>query len=340
MALTKIADIIEPAVYTKYAQEHVPEKLDLLSSSAVSGALPAEVAAQMSAGGSIIDMPFWQDTDRSEPNIVTDDESTSATPLKITAAKETARKLYLHKSWQQAALAGVLATGSGKDPLKSLVGFTERYWRRMAQKYIIKTLDGVLADNVANDSADMRYSVYSDIASPLAANKISPAALTAARLTMGEMLDELGTIVMHSKVYGDALNQEAITFVQPSNLPFMIPKFAGMDVVISDDCTVVSGTNSPKYRSYLFGMGAIAYTMQFPTDIPAIETDWEPEKGNGGGVETLHTRRNFLVHPKGFRFTSSSVAGKSPTWAELATAANWDRKYARNNVKFGYLETN
>lgn len=340
MALTRISDIIEPAVYTKYAQEHVPEKLDLLNSSAMSAALPPEVASQMNAGGSVIDMPFWQDTDRSEPNIRSDDDTVSAPNLKIAATKETARKLYLHKSWQQAALAGELATGSGKDPLRSLVGFTERYWRRITQLYLIKALDGVLADNVANDSSDMLYSVYSDIATPLAANKISYAAQNAARLTMGEMMDDLGTIVMHSKVYGDALNQEAITFVQPSKYPFKIAMFGGMEVVVSDDCTKVAGANSPKYRAYLFGPGALAHIMAFPSDVPAVETFWEPEKANGGGVETLHTRRNLLVHPKGFRFTSSSVAGRSPTWAELATAGNWDRKFQRKNVRMAFLESN
>lgn len=337
---TKIADILEPAVWLKYSQEHLPEKLDLLASSAVSSSLPPEVGAQMSAGGTIIDMPFWQDTDRSEPNLVSDDDTVTAPNLKITASKEKARKIFAHKSWGQSALAGIFATGSGHDPLKSLAGFTERYWRRIAQLYIIKVLDGVLADNVANDSADMRYSVYSDIATPLAANKISPAALTAVRLTMGEFMDDLGTIVMHSKVFGDALNQEAISFVQPSHLPFKIAQFAGMQVIVSDDVTVVSGTNSPKYRSYVFGQGAIAYTQQAPTDTPAIETKWEPGLANGGGFEVLHTRRNMLFHPRGFQFTSSSVAAKSPTWAELATAANWDRKMARKNCKFAYLETN
>ena len=153
------------------------------------------------------------------------------------------------------------------------------------------------------------------------------------------MLNQTGTIVMHSKVYGDALDQEAITFVQPSSLPFQIPKFAGMDVVISDSCTVSTGfSNTPMYRSYILGMGAIAWTENFPAD--AVERDREPLKGNFGGVTTLITRRNRLFHVRGYTFTSSSVSGKSPTWAELATAANWDRKRARKSVKIAFLETN
>jgi hypothetical protein len=337
MALTKILDIIEPSVFLQYQKEYTPEKLDLLNSSAIS-APPPEVVSQMSAGGSIIDMPFWQDTDRSEPDILTDNESVDSTPKKITASNEKARKLFLGKSWSQADLAGVLATGSAKDPLAQIADYTANYWRRMAQIYAVKTMDGIRADNVANDSSDMLYSVYSDITTPLAANKISPAAVTAARLTMGEMMDDVGTIVMHSKVYGDALNQEAITFVQPSNLPFSIPVFCGMQVIKSDDCTVVAGSNTPLYRSYILGQGALAQAEHYPE--MSVETDRKPAAGNGAGVTTLFNRRHMLMHVKGFSFTSSSVAGRSPTWAELQTAANWNRTRQRKNIRIAFLETN
>jgi hypothetical protein len=283
-------------------------------------------------------MPFWQDIDRTEPNAMSDDDTVSASPAKITASKELGRKLFWHKSWSQADLAGAFATGNTDDPLKQVVTWTERYWRRQSQIALIKSLDGLVADNIANDASDMHFSVYSDIATPLAANKISPGALTSSRLTAGEFLDGMGTIVMHSKVFGDALNQEAITFVQPSALPFMTYKFAGMDVIISDDATKVNGTNSPKYRSYLFGPGALAYTVHFPET--SVEFFRNPEKGNGGGVNTLHNRRHVLMHPKGFQFTSASVAGKSATFAELATAANWDRKYQRKSIKMAFLDTN
>lgn len=337
MALTKISDIIEPAIYLNYTKEYIPEKLDFIASAAVGPPAP-EVTSQMTAGGSVIDMPFWQDTARIEPNAQTDDESVNATPQKITATKETARKLYWHQSWSQVDLAGAFATGNTKDPLRQISDFTERYWRRVSQITLVKMLDGVLADNVANDSADMRYLIYSDIVTPLAANKISPAAVNRVRATMGEFMDELSIIIMHSKVYTDALDQEAISFVQPDKLPFKISMFAGCAVIVSDDCTVVSGTNSPKYRSYLFGPGAIGYTTHFPET--AVESFRNPEKGNGAGVETLHNRRHVLIHPKGFRFTSSVFAGKSASWAELSNASNWDRKYQRKNIKIAFLETN
>lgn len=338
MALTQISNIVEPAIWLQYSKEYTPEKFDLLSSSAITSA-PPEVKAQMSAGGRIIDMPFWQDTSRAEPDLQTDD-TTVSTSLNITAAEEKARKIFWAKSWQQANLAGVVATGSPKDPLQQITDFVINYWRASYQTTIIKVLDGILAKDVATYSSDMLYSTYSDVVagSITAAMKISVAGVTGARLTFGEMMNDAGTIVCHSKVYGDMLNQEAITFVQPSKLPFKIPTYAGMNVVVSDQCTVVTGTNSPKYRNYILGDGAIIMDEL----LPEMAQEWyrEPLKGTGGGVESLISRRHALFHPKGWQFTSSSVAGKSPTWAELASSANWLRVRQRKNIKIAYLETN
>lgn len=338
MAFTAISNIQEPAIWLQYSKEYTPEKFDLFSSTAITSP-PAEVAAQMAAGGSTIDMPFWQDTSRAEPDLQTDD-ATLSNQLAITAAKEKARKIYWAKSWSQADLAGVFATGSPKDPLQQITDYVINYWRASYQTTIIKVLDGILAKCVASHSSDMLFSTYSDVAagSITSAMRVNSAGITGARLTFGEMLNDAGTIVCHSKVYGDMLNQEAISFVQPSTLPFKIPTYAGMNVVISDQCTVVTGTNSPKYRSYILGDGALYHMERLP-DM-AQEIYREPLKGTGGGVTSLISRRHALFHPKGWQFTSSSVSGKSPSWSELGASANWSRVRQRKNIKIAYLETN
>jgi hypothetical protein len=256
----------------------------------------------------------------------------------MTAAVGLARKRYISQAWSAARLAGVVATGNAQDPLRQIVDFTTNYWRYDAQHTIIKCLDGVLADNVDADSSDMLSSVYSDIVTPLAANKISYAAVNAARLTMGDFNDELGVIMMHSKVYGDALNQEAITTIQPSNFPFKIQTFGGMQVVVNDDCTTVSGSNSTKYRSYLLGPNSVSYAVHLPPD--AVATEREELQGDGAGVDYLINRRHNLIHINGFSFISGSVSAKSATWAELANKVNWNRIMARKNIRVAYLETN
>ena len=51
-------------------------------------------------------------------------------------------------------------------------------------------------------------------------------------------------------------------------------------------------------------------------------------------------RRRYILHPRGVKFTSSSVAGDSPTNAELETAANWTRVFENKNVRIVAVEHN
>ena len=47
----------------------------------------------------------------------------------------------------------------------------------------------------------------------------------------------------------------------------------------------------------------------------------------------LINRRHFILHPRGIKFKNASVAGDSPTNAELAAADNWERVYESKNIR-------
>ena len=47
----------------------------------------------------------------------------------------------------------------------------------------------------------------------------------------------------------------------------------------------------------------------------------------------LINRRRYILHPRGVKFTSASVAGDSPTNAELETSSNWVRIWENKNVR-------
>jgi len=47
----------------------------------------------------------------------------------------------------------------------------------------------------------------------------------------------------------------------------------------------------------------------------------------------LINRRRYILHPRGVKFTSASVAGDSPTNAELEMGANWTRVFENKNVR-------
>jgi hypothetical protein len=98
------------------------------------------------------------------------------------------------------------------------------------------------------------------------------------------------------------------------------------------------------YTSYLFGNGA------FARGVGTMESN--PLKGGFGtdGVEiarlpldsdtVLINRRRYILHPRGVKFTSVSVAGDSPTNAELETQTNWVRVYEAKNVRIVAIEHN
>lgn len=338
MATTKITDIIEPSGYTQYETEVFPETNAFIRSG-IMAAPPAEVVSQMNSGGSVIDMPYWNDLARGFPDIMSDDDGTDATPAKITASKDQARKHYWHKAWSQMDLSGLVATGDPKDPLKAVYAGFARWWMKAEQKALLASTKGVIADNVANFSSDMVYTVYSDVASPAAANMISAAAVTRARVTMGDALDDLTAIAVHPDVYANMLDLDAIEFKQPSELSGRVAYFMGLEVITDDDMPVVAGTNSDEYTCYLFGRGAFGYVNASLDGDYMMEKDRKPASGNGGGQTIMHTRRHTLIHPRGVKF-DGSPAGKSPTEAELAAAANWTRVYGRKSLRIAALKVN
>lgn len=340
MAFTAITDLITPEVYLNYMQEDYPERNRLLRSGIVVPP-PENVQNQMNAGGTVINMPFWDDLGRGEPDIMSDASATLATPAKITADKDQAIKHFWHKSWSSMDVAGMVATGGAKDPVNQIMSRMATWWESAEQGALLASAKGVFADNTANDSGDMTYSIYSDVVSGsiTAANRISGAAVRRARVTMGDFMDEFSAIAVHSAVYVSMADNDEIDFIKPSNAT-EIAMFQGMEVIVDDRMPVTAGTNSPAYGCYLFGRGAFAFTDGAGADLVAFETDRVPAAGNGGGQDTVHTRRHALLHPRGVKFTNASVAALSPTWTELEAAANWDRVYNRKNIRLAQLVVN
>lgn len=339
MATTKISDIIKPEVYVGYMAEEYPER-NIFVRSGIFGAPPPEVMNVLNGGGRLINMPYWDYLARTEPVITSDDDTASITPDKITAGKDQAVKHQWAKAWSSMDLAGFMATGMRKSPEEHALSQITDWWIAAEQTMLINTCKGLFADNSANDSGDMIYSVYSDVASPTSANKFSRAAFDRACLTLGDRLGDIVAIAVHSSVYQSMMDNDDIDFVQDSKLQKDIPYYKGRLVIVDDGLPVTDGDNSDKYTCYLFGNGSIGYANRALEADYALAYERDELKGNGGGQTTMVTRRHTIMHPKGIKWTDTSCAGESPTATELATAANWDRVYARKNIKLAALEVN
>ena len=157
-------------------------------------------------------------------------------------------------------------------------------------------------------------------------------------MKLGDRGDRLTAIAMHSATEAALRKLDLIDFVPDSEGKAQIKSFQGRRVIVDDTLPVRNGTTDGLvYTSYLFGPGAFGKG--------AAPLDSEPLQGGFGteGVElarvpldsdtVLINRRRYILHPRGVKFTSASVAGDSPTNAELETASNWTRVWEAKNVR-------
>ena len=337
MATIRLSDIIDVTVFQDIAAVDSPEKTAFYDSGIITRSPFFDGLA--TSPGTVAELPFWNDIDpTSAPNISTDDPAVSATAEKINQGKQISRKLQLNKGWSETDLAAERVMGG--DGMTRIRSRADTYWRRQWQRYLLAASNGVLADNIANDSGDMVFDAsIADGNNATAANLFSRSNFTTAAFTLGDMFAVTGVVAMHSVVYKRAVDNDDIDFIPDSQGNMTIPTYLGKRVVVDDGMTVVAGgTSGFRYTTVLFGESAFAWGEGTPT-VP-VEVDRKAEQGNGGGVETLWTRKTHIIHPFGFQFTSGSVASESATLTEMAAAANWDRVVDRKNVPLAYLITN
>lgn len=326
MAVVRISDVIVPEQFTAYVAENTAEKSALRQSGII---VPnSEMAAQLKAGADSYHVPYWKDLGDDEADIVSDDPAVNSTPRKLGSGKQIIRKSFLHASWSAMNLASEL---SGDDALKHIQERAVAYWDRQMQRRLIASLNGVLADNEANDSGDMVHDISSLTG---AAANFGAAAVIDTAGTLGDAMGDLVAVAMHSATYKAALKNDLIQTVQDSQGGF-IQTFRGMAIVVDDMMPVASGV----YTSVLFGPGAFGYAVTAPRIAPGTEVENLPSAGNGGGQQVLHSRVNISMHPLGYSWKEASVAAESPTLAELATAGNWDRVASdRKHVPLAFLK--
>ena len=333
--LTQLSDIIDVTVFQDLPAVSSPEKTAFFQSGAVVRTPLLDALA--SAEGKIAELPFWKDLDGSAETNYSDDSETSATPLKVIQGEQITRKAFVNNGWKEADLASELSMGG--DALTQVRNRVDTYFMRQWQRRVIAMANGVLADNVANDSGDMVNDIAAEaIAGQGAGTKWSRGAFTNAIFTLGDAFGDISAVGVHSAVYKQMVDADDIDFIPDSNGSLILPTFMGKTVIVDDGMTVTAGsTDGFKYTTILFGAGAFGYG-EGNSKVP-VEVEREASQGNGGGTEALWVRKTWLLHPFGFQ-TTGTPAGESFTQTELALATTWDRVVERKNVPLAYLVTN
>ncbi|KKN34448.1 hypothetical protein LCGC14_0793470 [marine sediment metagenome] len=335
MAVTRLTDVVEPEVFTGYVQLLTAQKSQFIQSGAMESSELLD--SFLAGGGETIQVPHWKDLDDTEANVSSDDPASAATALKTTSGREIAQRHSRNQSWSTMDLSQALA---GSDPMESIASRVSDYWVRQWNRYLIASVQGLIADNLANDSGDMRNDVaLAAGGSPTAVNLFSAEAFLDAAQTMGENSENLVALGVHSVVFTRMQKNNLIDFIPDARGEVNIPVFLGRRVIVDDALPAVANTGNVDYSSFLFGLGAFASGVgspRVPTAVERIEA-----QGDGGGQETLHSRVELAIHPRGFAWLGVSQAGKSPTIAEMKAAANWDRRYTtRKQIPIAELVTN
>jgi Major capsid protein 13-like len=329
MSVTQISDVVVPAEFTAYQVENSLVSTALFQSGVL--VRNGEIDSQLQAGAEQFTVPFWKDLGENEADITSDDPTVLSTPQKLTAGRQTVRKSFLHASWSTMDLAAEL---SGDDPLGKLRGRVQAYWDRQFERRLIASLRGILASNVANNGGDMVHDISGGTGT---AADFSAEATIDTAATLGDSLENVKAIAMHSAIYTEALKADLIEFIpQSQGLP--IKTFRGLAVILDDNLSPASGV----YTTILLGPGAVAFGAAEPRLGFGTELFRVPAAGNGGGQTTLHSRFNVGIHPLGFAWSDGSggtaIAGDSPTITELAAAAHWTRAATdRKSIPLAFL---
>lgn len=337
MAVTRLSDVIVPEVFFPYLQVRTKERAQIFQSGILND--DSRLSSFLSGGGRTANNPFWKDLTDNESNIGNDDPSSVVVPDKISTGKDIVVRQVRTHAWSTANLVADLA---GADPMEAIANAVADWWIRQFNSVLVATLHGVYLDNVDNDAGDMVNDIGTDGGgATTSAELVSADAIIDTKQTMGDAAEDLKVLIMHSVVYSRLQKQNLIDFIPDSRGEINFPTYLGYRVIVSDTCKRVVGSNRTEYITYLVGAGALAWHEAPLRTAPMIEVHREPLQGGGVGVDALISRRQFVLHPNGIKWTDSSITGEFPNNTELALAANWDRVYPeRKQVPLAFLVTN
>ncbi len=304
---TRISDVVVPEVFAKYMMRETMEKARIFQAGLLRN--DGVIASFLNGGGQTVHLPGWRDLSGDE-NISNDDPANRADPLAVSAVDDIAIRQNRNQGWAAADLVSAFA---GDDPLAMVSSRVSTYWANQLEKMMVSTIEGVLADSIANHGSDLVHTAASTIGSE---DILDAAAL------MGDADDRLSALIMHSKVYTQLAKLNLIDYIPDHRGEVRWPSYLGYRVIRDDDCTIVTGTPD-KAHTYLVATDAFAWG-EASARVP-VEIDRDPRGGKGGGVEELWTRRQFCIHPYGYQWKSTAMASLSPTNAELKNATNWAR---------------
>lgn len=335
----RLSDVFVHDVYGTYTAVNSPELSAFVQSGIVSTSEMLTNIARM--GGKQVTVPFWNDLDAdSEPNYSNDDPNDKATADKVDSGTMTGHKCWINKGFGEMNIVQELIATSPMQHIRNRFGV---YWTRQFQRRVLQSAVGIMADNIANDGGDMVIDITAEAGD---AAMFGSDAFIDAAFTSGDHANGFTGIAVHSLIMARMLKNDEIIMVPDSAGNLTIPTYKGR-VVIVDDMMPAAGGD---FTSILFGPGAFglggvegsAFAIGEGVPKKPFDVYNDPHAGNGAGLEEIWERRTWLIHPFGYSFDpdgGGALTEFSPTLADLANGAKWDRVIPRKLVPLAFIKS-
>lgn len=321
MAETRLTNVVVPRVFSAATVEPSIYKSRFFRSGVIM--TDPTMASQISGGGKIYDAPFWQDVGGTSGDAPV--EGSDQTVNNMAMLQEVYRKHTRTKAWGQNDLSAVQ---SGENGLTELQNMVIDYWAQAYDIVAFKSMQGIVNDNVDNDSGDLVRDITGNAGT---AAYISDDEVIRTTGLIGEAQESFAAIALHPSVYNYLKRLDLIDFMPSSDQGAPIPVYMGMQCIFDRNAYTSAG----EYWTHLVKPNVIKFAVTTANHLPT-ETDRKPL--DGFGINQLITRRVFAMHFKGLAWVDGSVSGTTPTDAELAAAAQWNRVGQQENMPFVTLK--
>jgi len=339
---TFLSDLVTRPEFLQYTSEGIFNQSKWIQS----GIVARNAALDARAGGTRVQVPFFDPINPTEEQITSASNWGTSTAGYLTPQKTTADQqimTILHRGFAYAA-DDLSMLGSGADPLGHVRNQLTAAINKLKTATLIAQLNGlfglisgagVLGANQVNKTGTTTATE---------ANYISAANVISARNLLGERGYDLDTIAMHSNVYSYLMQVGQLTFSTSSlaaagsitwggggvgNTNVDVAYFCGLRVVVDDQLVALSGgtsTHLKKYPVYLFKSGVISEGIQQDLRLAADRNILSMQ-------DVVAVDYHYGYHING---TKWAAAGDNPTNASstgnLAATASWNLVYSTTQM--------
>jgi hypothetical protein len=334
---TFLSDLITRPEFLQYTAEGI----FLQSKWIQSGIVARNAALDARAGGTRVQVPFFDPINPTEERITSAANWGTSTAGYLTPQKTGADSqimTILHRGFAYAA-DDLSQLGSGADPLGHVRSQLTAAINKLKTATLLAQLNGLFGLISGAGVLGANQTNKTGTTTATEANYASAANVIAARNLLGERGYDLDTIAMHSNVYAYLMQVGQLTFSTSSlaaagsitwggggvgNTNVDVAYFCGLRVVVDDQIVALTGgtsTHLKKYPVYLFKSGVISEGVQQDLRLAADRNILSMQ-------DVIAVDYHYGYHVAGTRW---AAAGDNPAngtgTGELAATGSWALAY-------------